>query len=137
MRGAVGFSSPSISRRFLNDTGCRPVDRVAGSLISWLGGGVQPANRSKKEMFGDEAPIWRFKQRLGAIEDPQQACSSEAGVFLLEVFPALAIPSFADAFCTCLGAPGYNPARRKTFKQSHWQKSDQCTVGCRGAVVSG
>lgn len=45
-----------------NLTGSRPVDRVAGSLISWIGGGVQPASRSKKGMFDDGAPIWRFKQ---------------------------------------------------------------------------
>ena len=31
-----------------NSTGCRPVDRVVASLISFIGGGVQPANRSKK-----------------------------------------------------------------------------------------
>jgi predicted RNase H-like nuclease len=34
-----------------NPGGMRPVDKVAASLISWLGGGVQPANRSKKGMF--------------------------------------------------------------------------------------
>ena len=34
-----------------NLTGTRPVDRVAASLISWLGGGVQPANRGKRGMF--------------------------------------------------------------------------------------
>ena len=28
-----------------NLTGSRPVDRVAAALISWVGGGVQPANR--------------------------------------------------------------------------------------------
>src|SRR4051812_18594371 len=38
----------------------RPVDKVAGSLVSWVGGGVQPANRSKLGMFDDDAPIWRF-----------------------------------------------------------------------------
>lgn len=30
-----------------NAAGSRPVDKVAASLISWVGGGVQPANRSK------------------------------------------------------------------------------------------
>ena len=28
-----------------NVTGMRPVERVAASLVSWPGGGVQPANR--------------------------------------------------------------------------------------------
>jgi predicted RNase H-like nuclease len=44
-----------------NLSGSRPVDKVAGALISWVGGGVQPANRSKLGMFDDAAPIWRFK----------------------------------------------------------------------------
>ena len=43
-----------------NATGMRPVDRQAASLISWLGGGVQPANRGKMGMFDDASPIWRF-----------------------------------------------------------------------------
>ena len=43
-----------------NRTGMRPVEKTVASLISWLGGGVQPANRGKTMFFGDEAPIWRF-----------------------------------------------------------------------------
>ena len=51
-----------------NETGSRPVDGVARGLISKLGSGVQPANRSKQAMFGSNAPIWRFLERLGASE---------------------------------------------------------------------
>ena len=61
-----------------NLAGSRPVDRVAGSLISWLGGGVQPAHRSKLGMFADAAPIWRFKAARGAprvLGRPRPACS--------------------------------------------------------------
>lgn len=105
-----------------NATGMRPVDRVAASLISWLGGGVQPANRSKIGMFGDAPPVWRFKDRLGAIEDPEISRSATAGLFLMEVFPALALPSLDPAFCGRLLGPRYNPARRKTFALAHWQK---------------
>ena len=32
----------------------RPVERVAASLISKLGGGVQPANRQKASLFGSD-----------------------------------------------------------------------------------
>jgi predicted RNase H-like nuclease len=103
-----------------NATGMRPIDRVAASLISWLGGGVQPANRSKIGMFDDTAPIWRFKTRLGAAEDPEASRSAVAGLFLMEVFPALALPSFDRAFCGRLLGPRYNPARRKTFTLSGW-----------------
>jgi len=103
-----------------NMTSLRPVDRVAASLISWIGGGVQPANRSKKGMFDDDAPIWRFKERLAAVEDPEQARRATAGTFVMEVFPALALAGINEAFCVRLGAPRYNPARRRTFNSTHW-----------------
>lgn len=103
-----------------NLTSLRPVDRVAASLISWLGGGVQPANRSKIGMFDDAAPVWRFKERLGAMEDPEASRSAAAGLFLIEVFPALALPSLSPAFCGRLLGPRYNPARRKTFTLAGW-----------------
>ena len=104
-----------------NSTSSRPVDRVAGSLISWLGGGVQPANRSKLGMFDDAAPIWRFKAALGATEDPEQARSASMGLFLIEVFPAMALPTLELAYFGCKRGPRYNPDRRKTFKLDHWR----------------
>ena len=103
-----------------NLTSLRPVDRVAGSLISWIGGGVQPANRSKKGMFDDDAPIWSFKKRLAAVEDPERARTATEGAFVMEVFPALALAGINADYCVRLGGPRYNPARRKTFKISHW-----------------
>jgi predicted RNase H-like nuclease len=99
----------------------RPVDRVAASVISWIGGGVQPANRSKEGMFDDAAPIWSFKQRLGATEDPERARTAPSGLFLVEVFPALALLSLDDGFFGRLSGPRYNPQRRKTFKIADWQ----------------
>lgn len=104
-----------------NLTGSRPVDRVAGSLISWIGGGVQPASRSKKGMFDDGAPIWRFKQTLAATEEPELARAASSGLFLIEVFPALALAAIEGTFCSRLAAPKYNPANRKRFKISDWQ----------------
>lgn len=72
-----------------NETGSRPVDKVAASLISFIGGGVQPANRSKKDMFGDDAPVWRFLKRLGAKEAPELSRTAEGGLFIIEVFRRL------------------------------------------------
>lgn len=114
-----------------NATGSRPVDKVAASLISWVGGGVQPANRSKKGMFDDDAPVWAFKNSLGATEDPEGARDSDTGVFIAEVFPALALPSLAAEFCGRLMGPRYNPDRRKTFRIDHWNSVLSCaaTVG--------
>jgi predicted RNase H-like nuclease len=114
-----------------NLTGSRPVDKVAASLISWVGGGVQPANRSKKGMFDDDAPVWAFKKALGASEDPNGARDAVSGVFIAEVFPALALPSLAAEFCGRLMGPRYNPERRKTFRIDHWSSVLSCaaTVG--------
>ena len=100
--------------------GMRPVDKVAASLISWLGGGVQPANRSKKGMFDDDAPIWRFKQRLNASDDAATARTAEQGLFLIEVFPALALPSLEPAYFGPLAAPRYNPGNKARFRLSDW-----------------
>lgn len=101
-----------------NLTSMRPVERVAASLISWLGGGVQPSNRGRLGMFCDASPIWRFVEALGAVEDPEQARSASNGLYLMEVFPALALASLG--FYGRLPAPRYNPDRRKTFLMTDW-----------------
>jgi predicted RNase H-like nuclease len=103
-----------------NATGSRPVDRVAASVISFIGGGVQPANRSKKNMFDDGAPIWRFLTRLSAKEDPELSRTAESGLFIIEVFPALALPALEAKFNGRHKAPKYNPANRKKFRRSDW-----------------
>ena len=113
----VALDQPTIVPNLI---GARPVDRVAGSLIAWLGGGVQPAYRGKTTMFGDDAPIWRFFDRIGACHDPDSARTAGSGCHVLEVFPALALPSLhADFFGRKLG-PRYNPARTKTYKHADW-----------------
>lgn len=114
----VALDQPTI---VLNTASCRPVDRVAGSLIAWLGGGVQPANRSKIGMFDDAAPIWQFKEELGATEDPEQARSASAGLFLIEVFPAMALPTLEMAYFGRRLGPRYNPDRRHTFRLEQWR----------------
>lgn len=121
----VALDQPTIVQ---NSTGSRPVDKVAASLISWLGGGVQPANRSKKGMVDDDAPVWAFKNALGATEDPEGARNSAAGVYIAEVFPALALPSLASECCGRLLGPRYNPGRRKTFRKDHWNSVLDCVA---------
>jgi predicted RNase H-like nuclease len=102
-----------------NHSSMRPTERVAASIISWLGGGVQPANRGRVGMFDDGAPIWRFLRDLGAAEDPERGRSADVGLYIMEVFPALALPAFHEDFCGRLRAPRYNPARR-TFRKEDW-----------------
>jgi predicted RNase H-like nuclease len=103
-----------------NMTSLRPVERVAASVVSFVGGGVQPSNRSKKGMFDEAAPIWRFKAELDALEEPERCRIANEGLFLIEVFPALALTGFEPAFGKRLAGPRYNPNRRKTFRYSDW-----------------
>ena len=117
-----------------NMTGMRPVERVAASLVSWLGGGVQPANRGKIGMFCDASPIWRFLSALGAIEDPERARVATDGLYLMEVFPALALPTLDAGFFGRLAAPKYNP-RNKNFCANDWVRVAEAAA--REAVALG
>lgn len=116
-RCIVAIDQPTIVP---NLTGARPADRVVASLLSFIGGGVQPAFRAKTAMFGDGAPIWRFKAALGASDDAERARTAMAGRFLFEVFPALALASFHTGFHARQAQPKYNPAVRNKFQHAHW-----------------
>jgi len=122
----LALDQPTIVR---NPTGMRPVERVAASLVSWLGGGVQPSNRGKVGMFCDASPIWGFLRALDAIESPEEARSAATGLHLIEVFPALALASLGPQFFGRLAAPRYNPARRKTFRLHDWQQVAEVVAG--------
>ncbi|HXD90906.1 MAG TPA: DUF429 domain-containing protein [Candidatus Binataceae bacterium] len=119
-----------------NLTGMRPVDRVAASLASWLGGGVQPANRGKLGMFCDASPIWPFLAAMEAVQDPERARLARDGIYLMEVFPALALASLAAGFCGLRAAPKYNPANRKKFRPADWgrvayaARNESLRLGC-------
>ena len=111
-----------------NHSGMRPCERVAASPVSWLGGGVQPANRSKVGMFDDGAPIWSFLRDLSAVEDPERARTAEIGLYVMEVFPALALAALHGDFSGRMRGPRYNPARRKTFCQKDWDRVVEVVV---------
>lgn len=114
----VALDQPSIVP---NATGMRPVDRLACAVVNFAGGGVQPANRGKTGMFCEAAPLWGFLDRLGAVQDPFRARAAATGVFLVEVFPALALPGLDARFARRLGAPKYNPAHRRKFRPDDWR----------------
>ncbi len=118
-----GFTLVALDQPTLvpNATGMRPVERVAASVISWMGGGVQPANTGKLGMFCHSSPIWRFLESLGAIQNPEEAQGAIKGVYLIEVFPALALASLEPKFFARLGAPKYNPANKKKFRKTDWK----------------
>jgi len=112
-----------------NPTSLRPVERTAASLVSWLGGGVQPSNRGRLGMFCDASPIWRFLGALDAVERPEEARAASQGLFLIEVFPALALASLDPRFFGRLAAPRYNPDRRKTFRAGDWVRVAAVAAG--------
>jgi predicted RNase H-like nuclease len=134
----LALDQPTIVR---NETGSRPVDKIAGSLISWLGGGVQPASRSKVGMFDDNAPIWRFLSDLAATQSPEQARLADVGRHVIEVFPALALAAFDQVFFGRNLGPRYNPERRKTFKIGDWHavlrvtREEAMRLGCQDAAA--
>jgi predicted RNase H-like nuclease len=70
--------------------------------------------------LNDDAPIWRFKQRLSASDDAEAARTAEQGLFLIEVFPALALPSLEAAYFGRLVVPRYNPGNRRRFRLQDW-----------------
>jgi len=113
----VALDQPTVVR---NLTSMRPVERVAASLVSWLGGGVQPSNRGRMGMFCNASPICRFLTALRAEKNPEKARLAANGLYLMEVFPALALASLDTRFFGRLSAPKYNPDRRKTFRVADW-----------------
>ena len=102
-----------------NEKGMRPVERVASSLVCKLRGGVQPANRSKSALFGPNAPIWKFLNRIDARENPTVARGGRRGLHLIEVFPALALPALEPHIMSRGHAARYNPD--KTFSLCDWK----------------
>ena len=56
-------------------------------------------------MFCNASPIWRFLAALAAEERTEQARIATNGLYLMEVFPALALPSLNTIFFESRNAP--------------------------------
>ncbi len=113
----VALDQPTIVPNFTSN---RPVERLAGSLVGWNGGGTQSSNRGKVGMFCDASPIWGFLNTLGATEDPELASIAEEGLHLVETYPAAALPTLAASSFGYLRALKYNPKPRSKFKPVDW-----------------
>ena len=116
------LDQPSIVQ---NATGQRPVENIVGAIVGVRYGGMQPANRSKKEMFGTEAPVWEFLKRFGGAANP---LGPVAGTLVIETYPVLAMialnwtqPELSPQGRPAGRLPKYNPERNKTFSPSDWQ----------------
>ena len=103
-----------------NRKGARPVECVAGALVSRLRGGVQPENCGKP-VFGQDAPVWQFLDRIGARQEPLAARNARKGLYLIEVFPALALPALESDIMERRRTARYNPGKRKRFCLDDWK----------------
>jgi len=104
-----------------NAAGQRPVENLVGSAVSLRYGGMQPANTARKEMFGKDAPVWRFLTRFGGPADPFEPL---AGTRVFETYPVLTMIALGWTLPDKRPAgrlPRYNPERRKTFSIFDWQ----------------
>jgi predicted RNase H-like nuclease len=82
---------------------------------------MQPANTTKTEMFGKDAPVWGFLSLLGGTADPLKPV---ADTVVLETYPVLAMVAFGWVLPDRRPTgrlPSYNPDRRKTFSMSDWR----------------
>lgn len=112
------LDQPTIVR---NATGQRPVENLVGAPISLRYGGVQPANTSKKEMFGKDAPLWPFLKKFGESTNP---LSPLGETLTIETYPVLAMVAMGWTMTderTTGRLPKYNPKRKRTFSLSDWR----------------
>lgn len=72
-----------------NEAGQRPVENIVSSPVSKRYGGVQPANRGKVGMFGNDAPIWDFLKNFGELSDPTKKPLPTNCV--IETYPVIAL----------------------------------------------
>lgn len=118
-----------------NPNGSRPVDLVVRSFMGQIRSAAQSASRNKDAMFGDDAPVWGFISRIGppqyagwTTDFPEnhvfvnfEAARDEAGqTHLIEVYPALALPTLEPALMLRAEAARYNP-ERPNFSLDDWE----------------
>lgn len=104
-----------------NAAGQRPVENLVASPVGLRYGGIQPANTSRGEMFGTEAPVWQFLRKFGGAADP---LGPRVDSQVLETYPVLALIALGwvlpDKRVTGR-LPKYNPGRRKKFSIDDWR----------------
>lgn len=104
-----------------NTAGQRPVENLVGSPVSRRYGGMQPANTARREMFGQDAPVWPFLTRFGGPANPLGLLTE---TWVLETYPVLAMIALGWTLRDSRATGRlfkYNPQRRKTFSISDWR----------------
>jgi hypothetical protein len=77
---------------------------------------------------GWRSPVEGGHGILGIRSLTRPARVAETGLFLMEVFPALALPSIADRFFGQRLGRRYHTGRRKTFRFDHWRAFDDAVT---------
>ena len=104
-----------------NLTGQRPVENIVGAAVSRRRGGMQPANRSRENMFGEDAPIWPFLANFGGPRNPIEPVGATN---VIETYPVLEMIALGWTLPDVRPAgrlPKYNPERRGTFSIDDWR----------------
>ena len=115
-----------------NMKGQRPVEGIVGTPVGRRYGGVQPANRGKGDLFGDDAPIWQFLNMHNALLNPAEFARSQPATWVIETYPVLTLIALnwllADDHPRprpTRRLPKYNPANRN-FSFDDWQFVCNC-----------
>jgi predicted RNase H-like nuclease len=105
----------------VNEVGQRPVEQIVCPSVSRRRGGMQPANRGRTDMFGQDAPVWEFLAGFGGAADP---FGEAPATRVFETYPVLTMIALGwtlpDAERPAGRLPKYNPERRKTFAIADW-----------------
>lgn len=104
-----------------NLAGQRPVENLVSSVIGRHCSAVQPANLSRQNLFGANAPVWSFLARFGGAADPLAPVKQTA---VIETYPALALIALDWVIADPprkARLPKYNPDRRSPTLRSDWE----------------
>ena len=111
-----------------NDLGQRDVENIVSSPVGKRYGGVQPANRGKEKLFGNDAPIWDFLREHHACLDPTKFTPSQPGTWIIETYPVLTLIALNWLLeddhpnpRLTRQLPKYNPAKRTKRFPGDWK----------------
>ena len=105
-----------------NAYGRRPVEDAISPLVGRFRGGVQPSSRvGCANLFGDNAPIWRFLGALDAVHDPAAVHNARGKRCVFEVYPALGNLGLFPSSWKRGMMYKYNPTR-DTFSLDDWRE---------------
>jgi predicted RNase H-like nuclease len=103
-----------------NESGQRPVEQIVCAGVGTRRGATQPAHRGRREMFGSDAPVWKFIEAQGGCVDPFDETASTR---VIETYPVLAMIAMnwilPDPERPAGRLPKYNP-QRQTFTLPDW-----------------